>query len=181
MTEHFQSAQVQRPLPFEYPRLDEIPSELREEVQARRSLNVYKMIMHSPRVAPGFLALTDALRHQSSLPGTWRELAILRVGHRYAAPYEIHHHERLARSVGLREAAIAASGVGPSDMAFTADERLVLELTDELLDRHGLSGPARAKALGRLGADQLADLVLTVGYYQMVCNFLNTFAVPIEG
>jgi hypothetical protein len=31
-----------------------------------------------------------------------------------------------------------------------------------------------------LTANQLADFTLTVGFYQMVCNFLNTFGVRPE-
>jgi len=32
-----------------------------------------------------------------------------------------------------------------------------------------------------LSVTQLADLVITVGFYQLVCNFLNTFEVSTEG
>lgn len=169
-----------KPDTFPFPDLDRLPRELKEEVSKRRSLNVYRMVMHTPAVAPSFLDFSDALRHKSSLPGTWRELAILRVGHRYQAPYEVHHHERIARSVGLREEAIAAVKAGAGHAALTAEERLILELTDELVDRHGLSPASRDQAMTQLSANQLVDLVMTVGYYQMVCNFLNTFGVPIE-
>jgi len=165
---------------FPFPDLQTLPIELRNEVLDRRSLNVYRMIMHTPAVAPSFLAISDALRHRTSVPGTWRELAILRVGHRYGAAYEIHHHERIARSVGLPEEAIAALKVIGSEAKLAADMQIIVQLTDELLDRHGLSAAARDQALTLLTANQLADLVLTVGFYQMVCNFLNTFGVPVE-
>lgn len=169
-----------RPAPFKYPDHDSLPDALRKEVDERQSLNVYKMLMHTPRVAPGFLAFTDALRHRSSLPGSWRGLAILRVEHCYKAPYEIHHHERLARIAGLREEVILCAGMESSNAVFNNAERIIVQLTDELLEVHGLSAQSRARALKQLGANQLADLVLTIGYYQMVCGFLNTFAVPIE-
>lgn len=170
-----------RPSTYAFPDLDAIPPELKAEVLGlRRSLNVYRLIMHSPSVAPSFLGFSDALRQENSLPGTWRELAILRVGHRYQAPYEIHHHERLARSVELREGAIAATRVGASAADLTDDERMILELTDELLDQHGLSASSRERALAILSVTQLSDFVMTVGFYQMVCNFLTTFGVPVE-
>lgn len=171
---------MSRPTPFDFPVTEQLPSALRDEVLARNALSVYRMVMHTPGVAPGFLALSDALRHKTSLPGNWREVAILRVGHRYQAPYELHHHERLARSVGLSEAAIAATRPGADMAALDADEQFVLALADELLDAHGLSAASREHALARMTANQLADLVLTVGFYQLVCNFLTTFGVPIE-
>ena len=138
------------------------------------------MIMHSPAIAPSFLSISDALRHKTSLPGSWREVAILRVGHRYAAPYEIHHHERLARSVGLSEAAIAATAMDGDRSVLSADESLIVSLVDELIESHRLHADSRERALAVLSTNQLADLVMTVGFYQLVCNFLNTFGVPIE-
>lgn len=168
------------PSPMAFPKIDELPLSLQAEVANRRSLHVYQMIMHTPQVAPGFLGISDALRHKTSLPGDWRELAILRVGHHYQAPYEIHHHERLGRSVGLSEQQLAATRLDGDVSSLDERGKEVLRLTDELIERHGLSQSSRDQALTWMSTNQLADLVLTVGFYQMVCNFLRTFAVPIE-
>ncbi|MBL8554680.1 MAG: carboxymuconolactone decarboxylase family protein [Phenylobacterium sp.] len=165
------------PLPF--PDAEALPEPLRAELARRLNLNVFRMLMHTPGVAPGFLAMTDALRFHNSLPAHLMELAILRVGRRYAAAYETHHHERLARAAGLSEAAIAATQSGDA-AGLSPDEALVLSLTDEMLDAHGLSSESRVRALARFDPNGLADLVLTVGHYQQVCNFLNVFGVPIE-
>jgi len=54
-------------------------------------------------------------------------------------------------------------------------------LTDLLLDNHTLTDTQRRDALKTLTINQLADLTLTVGFYQLVCNFLNTFGVTPEG
>ncbi|MFE2314854.1 hypothetical protein ACFXC8_17105 [Streptomyces sp. NPDC059441] len=78
---------------MEYPDLSALPTELQEAVTKRGSVNVYRMIMHSPGLAPGFLETADAMFRGNSLPDQLRELAIVRVGHVYRAPYEIHHHE----------------------------------------------------------------------------------------
>lgn len=171
---------MSKPDPFPFPDTEALPGDLRREVLDRRSLSVYRMIMHTPAIAPSFLSISDALRHRTSLPGNWREVAILRVGHRYQASYEIHHHERIGRSVGLSEAALAAVRVGADSGALSPDERQFLDFTDELLETHSLSATSRERALALLTANQLADFVLTVGFYQMVCNFLNTFGVQIE-
>jgi 4-carboxymuconolactone decarboxylase len=170
-----------KPVAYPYPDLDKLPPELKNEVIGnRRSLNVYRMVMHSPAIAPSFLEFSDALRHHNSLPAQWRELAILRVGHCYAAPYEIHHHERLARAAELPESAIDAARTGSKGSLVNDAEGVILELTEELLNQHGLSAASREKALALLTANQLADLVFTVGFYQLVCNFLTTFGVPVE-
>lgn len=164
---------------MEYPDIQTVPSALQEAL-ATHSANVYRMVAHSPGLAPSFLSMADAMLQANSLPMTLRELAILRVGHIYAAPYEIHHHERFARAVGLGDTAIAAAATG-TGTGLTAEEAAILTLTDRLLIAHTLDDADRKKALEFLTVTQLADLVLTVGFYQLVCNFLNAFEVTTAG
>jgi alkylhydroperoxidase family enzyme len=165
---------------MEYPDLSALPAELQEDVTARGSLNVFRMMMHSPALAPGVLALGDAILRRNTLPDPLRELAIVRVGHAYRAAYEIHHHENIARLVGLGEEAIAAAATGSTE-GLSASEAAVLAATDRLLARHSLDDAARKELLAYLTVNQLADLVITVGFYQLICDFLNTFEVTTEG
>ncbi|MGH6998081.1 MAG: hypothetical protein ACREEO_07790, partial [Phenylobacterium sp.] len=69
---------------------------------------------------------------------------------------------------------------GPGAPGLSQDQQFVLQLTDALLETHTLQEAQRRAAVVRLGYTQLADLVLTVGHYQQVCNFLNVFGVPVE-
>ena len=66
-----------------------LPQPLQDELGKRRHLNVFRMLMHSPGVAPGFLAMTDALRFHNSLPADLMELAILRVGRARCTPLPV--------------------------------------------------------------------------------------------
>jgi alkylhydroperoxidase family enzyme len=164
---------------FAYPDPDTLPGELREAVTQRASLNIFRMISHTPNLAPGFLSMAaDVLQH-NSLPATSRELVILRVGYRYQAGYETYQHVNIGRAIGMREDAIAAAESGATD-GLDEREALLLRLTDVLLDRHTLTDAERDEALTVLTANELADFTLTVGFYQMVCNFLNTFGVRPE-
>ena len=159
-----------------YPDLAALPPELRDAVIKHGSPNVYRMIVHSPGLASGFLALAGAVLQSNSLPAHWRELAILRVGHAYEAEYEVHHHENLARWAGLSEAAMAAAGTGATD-SLPEHEAAILRWTDLLLADHALG----QEVLELLTVTQLADLIITVGYYQLVCDFLNIFHVTTGG
>lgn len=165
---------------MEYPDLAALPVELREAVKDHGSLNVFRMIMHSPGLAPGMLALSDAILGRNSLPDDLRELAIVRVGHAYGAAYEVHHHERAARLVGVSESALAAAADAASAGELTRAEAAVLVATDRLLDRHTLDGAPYDDLSEILTVNQLADFVITVGFYQLVCDFLNTFKVAVE-
>ncbi|WP_405138736.1 carboxymuconolactone decarboxylase family protein [Nocardia sp. NBC_01388] len=164
---------------MEYPDTTNLPSELQEALSTH-SANIYRMVAHSPGMAASFLSMADAMLQANSLPLPLRELAILRVGHIYSAPYEIHHHERFARAVGLGDIAIAAAATGSTD-GLSSEEAAILALTDRLLLSHTLDDSDRKSALEFLSVTQLADFVLTVGFYQLVCNFLNAFEVTTDG
>jgi len=164
---------------FAYPDLDALGPDLQGAVTSRASLNIFRMIMHSPGLAPSFLAMArDVLQH-NSLPATWRELVILRVGYRYQARYETYQHERIGQAIGLDQDAISAAESGSTEK-LDRHAAAVLRLTDLLLDNHTLTDTERDDALKTLTVNQLTDLTLTVGFYQLVCNFLNTFGVRPE-
>ncbi|MEV6752947.1 carboxymuconolactone decarboxylase family protein [Streptomyces sp. NPDC051214] len=165
---------------MEYPDLSALPDELQEVVTSYGSLNVFRMLMHAQSLAPGVLTLGDAVLQRNSLPDTLRELAIVRVGRVYGAAYEVHHHENISRLVGLGEEAITAAETG-SPGKLSGPEAAVLTATDRLLAHHTLDEATREELLAFLTVNQLADLVITVGFYQLMCGFLNTFEVTTEG
>lgn len=161
---------------MEYPDLSALPAELRNAVTAHGSLNVYRMVMHSPNLAPDLLAFGDSVLQANSLPPAWRELAILRVGHVHGADYQTHHHERIGRATGLGDVAIAAAVTGDAD-GLADGEAAVLVATDRLLAGRTLGESERDEALAHLTVNQLADLV----FYQLVGAFITTFGVTTDG
>jgi alkylhydroperoxidase family enzyme len=163
-----------------YPDLAALPKDLQDAVSQRASMNVYRMVTHSPGLAPAFLEFASAVFQANSLPADWRELSILRVGYTYGAAYEVHHHENLARWAGLADEAIEAAATGDTGPLSDA-QAAILNWTDQLLANHTLSDAERESAVELLTMNQPSDLVLTVGFYQLVCNFLNTFDVTIDG
>ena len=165
---------------YPFPDINGLSEELRAELKRRRSLNVYRMLMHSPSFAPAYCAMADVLLRNSSLPDTLREMIILRVGHRYKAPYELYHHEKLARKAGVSDVVIAALEPGAGFSALSEQERQVIEMVDEVLGHHGLSVQSRDASAKVFTPTQLADFIFTIGFYQLVCNFLTTFGVPLE-
>ncbi|MDT5038998.1 MAG: 4-carboxymuconolactone decarboxylase [Micromonosporaceae bacterium] len=165
---------------MEYPDLSALPADLQLAVISHGSLNVYRMVMHSPGLAPGLLALGDAVLQANSLPPHWRELAILRVGHAYGAAYVVVHHERIADSAGLARTAVDAAATGFTG-GLPAGEAAILAWTDRLLADHTLDHSQQDDDRPLLTVNQLADLVVTVGFYQLVCNLINTFDVTTDG
>ena len=165
---------------MDYPDTDTLPDNLKDILATHAPVNIYRMVMHSPGLAPSFMAMADAMFQSNSLPPQLRELAILRVGYRYDAPYETHQHEAIGGYAGLSAQAIAAAASGDT-AGLPGEQAAIIAWTDRLLDDHTLPEKERDKVLQSLSVTQLADLVLTIGFYQLVCNFLNTFEVSTDG
>ena len=98
---------------FDYPACTDLDAALQAQLDKRKHFNVYRMLMHTPNMAPAFYEMSDAIRHHASLKDELKELAIIRTGWRYQARYEIHHHTRMALQAGLPQAvADVARSVG---------------------------------------------------------------------
>lgn len=68
-------------------------------------LDLYRMLLHSPPVAMGWLHYLTAIRHECELAGHIRELVIMRVAILNGATYEAEQHAPIASSakVALRD------------------------------------------------------------------------------
>ena len=109
-----------------------------------------------------------------------REIAILRVGLLSKASYEVHQHRRIALKLGLSEAKLAALEVGADTSALCELELKVLRFTDQLVHKVKAPDDMWNDLSKDLDHRQMAELVLTVGFYMMVCRFLENFEVDIE-
>lgn len=160
--------------------LSQADDDLRKAIESRPPLNIYRMISHAGPVALGFLELGSALLKKNKIDNQLRELSILRVGILNRAPYEVFQHERVARSVGLSAEKIEAIKDGPEAPIFNKLERMVLRYTDAVV-LNVKAGDTIFNALAQaLSPRELTELTLTIGFYMMVCRFLENFEVDIE-
>ena len=160
--------------------MSKAPAEYVALLSARRPLNLYRMLPHAGPAGQGFLKLGGALLRENALDSQLHEVAILRVGLVSKASYEVHQHRRIALKLGLSEAKLAALEVGADTAALGELELKVLRFTDQLV--HHVKAPDEMwnDMQKHLDHRQMAELVLTVGFYMMVCRFLENFEVDIE-
>lgn len=166
-----------------YPSIDNLPEELAKEISVRVTPgrgNVWRMLLWTPDSASKFIDYSEAVRHRNAIPPKIRELIILRVGHLCGAAYEVHHHKRIAREVGMTETSIAASTIGSTAPGIDEAERFALQMADELVTDKQLSQGTFDKAVQAYGVRTVADIILIVGFYTMACMFLNSFGIEIE-
>lgn len=150
-------------------------AELVEQIVAERGelLHLYRMLLHSPPVAEGWLALLTAIRQKTSLPATLREMIIIRIAHLNGAAYEAEQHEPIARSEGVSEAQLKALADWKNEASqFDSVEQAVLELTDQMT-RQVRVDPLCWDEVTRHWPDmQAVELVITIAAYNMVSRVL---------
>lgn len=143
-------------------------------------LNIYRMLVHADSAMYGYLKMGNALLFKGALDPVLREMVILRVGHLCQAPYEIFQHENISRQLAMAEAKLQALKEGPAAPVFNDLERLVLTFTDEVVRNVRASEATMAALRAQFSTRQIAELVLTVGFYQMTCAFLENMGVELE-
>jgi 4-carboxymuconolactone decarboxylase len=144
-------------------------------------LNIYRMLANSEACLKGFTRMGNALLHRCELDPTLRELAILRVGRLSRTAYEVFQHERIARESGVSDDKIAALRDATIEAAaFTDHERAVLRFTDDVVRNVKASDKHLKAVQAFLSPGALVELTLTIGYYMMVCRFLETTGVEGE-
>jgi 4-carboxymuconolactone decarboxylase len=144
-------------------------------------LNIYRMLANSEAGLKGFVRMGNALLFRCELDAALRELAILRVGRLSRAAYEVFQHERIAREVGVAEEKIAALRDATIEApVFTDHEKAVLRFTDDVVRNVRASDRTLKAVESFLSRGALTELTLTIGYYMMVCRFLETTGVEGE-
>ena len=149
-------------------------AQLAEQITRERGkmLNLYRMLLHSPPFARGWLGMFTAIRQQGILPGRDRELAILRVAVLNGADYEFAVHIPYAKRDGLTDAQIDAVKSDPASPLLTPRDRAVLAYADSMTRSlevpDGLFEAIRAAMTER----EVVELTVTVAGYNLVSRFL---------
>lgn len=159
---------------------DAMPEALAKLVDSRPPLNLYKVLANAPAAAQGFMSLGGALLRESSLDQGLRELVILRVGALSASPYEVYQHRQLAARLGVPPEKVAAALNETGNEALDGMERAALAFADAVVCDVKASDKLYDAIASRLDHRQVSELVLTIGFYMMVCRFLENAEVELE-
>lgn len=141
-------------------------------------LDVYRTMAHHPALLRAWADLREHIVNRTALGPVRAEAVILRCGHRLNAPYEWSSHILRARRVGMSDARIAALA-GPLE-EIAAEDRLLAEAVDLLLDTARLPEPVAQTLAAEVGTEGLLDLMATVGFYSTLGFLLNTAATPLD-
>lgn len=170
-----------RPASPRLPALD--PATLDDETRSivpESGFNIFRTLAHHPKLLKRWLVFGNHVLAKSTLPARDRELVILRTGWNCGAAYEFGQHTVIGRDAGVTDAEVRALTRPLDDHPWSADDRALLEATDELHRDQCIADATWATLRGRWDERQLLDIVFTVGQYTMVSMALNTLGVELD-
>ena len=156
---------------------------LAERIKRERGgkvLNLYKMLLHSPPVAEGWLAFFTAVRQSAELPGRYRELAILRVAVLNGADYEFKAHAPFALKEGIAQAAIDALRARRVPDALDGADRAVIAYADSMTREIHVPDDVFAQVREHLAEHHVVELTATIAAYNCVSRFLEALRIDPE-
>ncbi|MDR5700859.1 carboxymuconolactone decarboxylase family protein [Agromyces aerolatus] len=135
----------------------------------------FNAMVRAPAVGMPLHRLGEALRYGGTLPPLVREVVILCVATARRSPFEWRAHLDLATKHGADEAMIDAlrHGETPADPA-VAD---AVTIARALLERTPVSDALLGRVLASYGEEGAVELVVLVGYYDLLATLMRTFAV----
>lgn len=127
-----------------------------------------------------WLLFAGGLMPGGRLPRADTELVILRVGHLCACAYELDHHERIGRRVGLSADEIARVAEGPAADGWSPRRSALLQATDDLHHEHRVTDATWTRLRAHLDERECLELCLLAGHYTMLAGTLNTAGTPLD-
>jgi len=155
---------------------EDLPAELRDAGGAL--VNVFRIMLRSPRIATLVVELGSAQFGSGSLPAADRELAILTAGSCFESAYETSQHEAISDAFGVTAAQRGAIAVHQWDspdlapaqqawVAFVAAVAAGPTVPDDVFD-----------AIQRYYSDQqVVETVILTGYYFLIARVASVLEV----
>lgn len=141
---------------------------------------VFLTLGRNRRLFWGWLHFAGRMMPGGRLPRRETELVILRVAARSGSDYEWTQHEGLGRRAGLTDAEVAALAApvsGPGTHAWGERDRMLVTVTDELLDTGDLSDASWALVRSHLDERTSIELLMLAGHYRMLATTLRVLRV----
>lgn len=166
-------------------KLNDMDPELREvfvrmESHGFELLNIYRVLAHSPELCQTFMRFANRILFKSKLDAKLRELAILRIAHLTKATYERVQHEDIARGLGISDKHIAGLKRWKGSKRYSPIEQAVLQYTDELTEKIRAKNATFKRVRRFLNEQEIVELTLTIGMYNLVSRFLEGLEVDLE-
>lgn len=125
----------------------------------------------------GIPALTflRSLDNHATLNKSVREVAILTVGGKFGARFELYAHEIMAEAFGLSPIIIATLAAGGHPYGLNDQETIAHVIAHSLINGHIIPESTYQQSVQLLGCDGAAELFFLIGGYCLIAMILNGF------
>lgn len=142
--------------------------------------NVFTTLGRQRRLFRAWLMFSAALMPFGRLPRTETELVILHVATLRGCDYELDHHRRIGRKVGLTPDQVEHVGDAAWD-GWTDRQRVLLDATASLVRDRDLDDVTWARVRKHLDEATAIELLMLCGQYDALATTLMTLRVPLDG
>ena len=142
-------------------------------------LNIFRALSHSPEAMRRFMKFGSYLLEEGKVDPKLRELAILKAGQLCRSEYEFSQHIAFARRVGLSDSQLRGIA-NPTAALFDAHELAVLAYAAALTTDSRASDATYAAVAAFLNEEEIVELTLVIGFYNMVSRTLNALEVDVD-
>lgn len=148
--------------------------------------NLRLALAHHPGLGTAFQALAHVVLFKCAVAERDREIAIIRTGALTRSEYEWGMHVSIyGDKCGLSKAQVHELTYGArwqdlSPALWTANERLVVRMVDELHQYSTVADDTWAALNAAWPQEQVIELIFASSFYHMAAFFLNSAAVPLE-
>jgi len=158
----------------------EVQADFDKIMRGAPPLLLFRTVARNPRVLQRMMA--GGLLDRGSISLRSRELMILRTCARCGAEYEwgVHIATFGAKAEWTREQTYSSVHGRADDACWTAEDRLVMRLADELHDTNQVGDATWKELAGHFKPEQLVELVMLAGLYHAVSYMVNAMGVQQE-
>ena len=139
----------------------------------------FAKLIVNPAVADSVQSMGAMLRFDGSLSDRQRELAILVTARHWTAQYEWYAHAKIATEAGIPDSVLSAISQRRRPSFVNAEESVVYEFANELLEKQNVGDEIYDWAVELLGEPGVVELIALVGYYGIISMVLNVSQVAL--
>lgn len=145
-----------------------------------KGLNLLGLQAHHPSLTGAYNQLIGHLLYASTITARQRELLVLRVAALRDCTYLWEQHAESAGDAGITGSEVERVRSGPEAEGWSPVEAALVRAADELVYRARMADSTWATLTTELDAQQLMDVVFTVGAYDLLAMALRTFDVELD-
>jgi 4-carboxymuconolactone decarboxylase len=141
--------------------------------------NIMRTLVRHPSIFQRWTPFLDGLLN-GTLSDRDRELMVLRTAWNCRCEYAWGQHVVVGRKVGLADEEIRRITEARIDAEWAPNDSLLLGAADELHRDFRVSDATWARLVERYDDQQLIELIMVVGHYQMIAMILLSLAIPAD-